>query len=208
MDSAHSIKGNISVNSWIDKGGRSHAAINVYIKEVTTNGITVKPADCDKKSRKVFIYSHCIRNWGDNVVAEGCSIEKIVELLNHYVRIEDATKEAVSLVIPSTVSKRGLKRQQRMGSAYFGESLQGLQTKSTAGASDPTPATPTAPASTDIDNNKDNIIHFGKIQVVFNELADPFGTKTMICLHNQALRHWFCLVRCFFDLSNGKLFGP
>ncbi|KAG1170649.1 hypothetical protein G6F70_005379 [Rhizopus microsporus] len=34
-----------------------------------------------------------------------------------------------------------------------------------------------------------------------------YGTKTMICLHNRAIRLWLCLVRCFFDLSTGKLFG-
>jgi hypothetical protein len=35
-----------------------------------------------------------------------------------------------------------------------------------------------------------------------------YGTKNSNCYHNHAICLWLCLIRCFFDLSTSKHFGP
>lgn len=115
--------------------------------------------------RSIFVYSCCLKNGGENVMAECCSEDEVVETLSYYVRIEgtyicryviihgvncviDETRKVTVSENTSILSGRRLKRQRRMGAAYLEPNLQSLPMVSTSVTTTATTTTtPISPAT-------------------------------------------------------------
>ncbi|CAO3662074.1 unnamed protein product [Rhizopus microsporus] len=71
INSAHFVKGDVSVGFWNNANGRAQASLTVNVNQITTREHSISSENCDEETRKTFVYSHCLKNWDDNVVSEG-----------------------------------------------------------------------------------------------------------------------------------------